>query len=250
MNIKRITKFCALLTVVGLTGCATQKAWVYTPATHSNNQRLSHKTAVVVPFIDKRENKNRNMSLMYMVPLMPWGWMNLEVPEGLAMHMNSGLWTNYRPTEDYAKALASELESANIFSESYFDFKKGDSDYIIKGEIITTKYGARMISYGLSVYGPLLWFFGLPATTTSNDLSIALSCVSSSTGEVLFSKEYTALTSKQISSIYNLKNDFNYSELLKNVCSEFIDDLRNNSAALSGAINGDDSAYFSYTLDR
>ena len=59
---------------------------------------------------------------MYLIPLMPFGWQTLDVPEGQQMHIFSGMWTNYKPSEDYPKALAEELTNANIFDEAYFDF--------------------------------------------------------------------------------------------------------------------------------
>jgi len=62
--------------------------------------------AVVLPFEDLRTNENNNYWAMYMIPLMPFGWSNYSAPEGAQMHMNSGLWVNYKPTEDYPKALA------------------------------------------------------------------------------------------------------------------------------------------------
>jgi hypothetical protein len=223
----QITTRLLFLVLVATTiiGCSSQKAWVYTPNQYQRTAVVSTKKAVVLPFEDTRENRNDNDALLYLIPLFPYGWQDLNVPEGEQMHLNSGLWTNYKPTEDFAKALAAELETAHYFKEAYFDFKKTDSGYIFKGKILNTHYEGKIFSYGLSAYGPLLWFFGLPATDISNELSVELSMMEANTEKVVFSKSYTAPTYNVTSSMYTIKNDFNYSAMLKDIFREFCNDL-------------------------
>jgi len=216
-----------VLFVIFISGCATQKAWVYTPNRYTNIQVVSDKTTIVMPFVDLRENINKNRILIYMIPILPgFGWADYNVPEGMPMHITSGLWTNYKPTEDFPKALAQELESAEIFKEVYFDFKKGNSDLILKGKILSTKYKGTIISYGLSVYGPLLWLIGLPAGTVYNELSIEMSCVDVATDKILFSKTYTAPCYRKVAWIYVMPDDFNYPVMIKDLYKEFVEDLR------------------------
>lgn len=189
---------------------------------------VNDQKAVVLPFKDLRENVNENKMGLYLIPILPgYGWVNYATPEGMQMHLNSGLWTNYKPTEDFPKALAGEIENTKIFKEIYFDFKKGDADISIEGKIISTYYKVTIISYGLSVYGPVLWFIGLPAGTISNDLSIELNCVDIKSNNVIFSKTYTATQYKKTSWIYALPNDFNYPSMLKDLYKDFIGDLKN-----------------------
>lgn len=213
---------------LSISGCATQKAWVYRPNTYSQAPTITNKTAVVLPFADERDNINKNRVSLYLIPLMPFGWADCNIPEGQQMHLNSGIWINYKPTEDFAKALAQELENAHIFSETYFDFRKGDSDIVINGEILNTKYSGKLISYGLSVYGPLLWLIGLPATTVNNELSIKLICLDAKSKQILFSKKYSAPRYTKVSWIYAIKNDFNYPSMLKDIYADFVSDLRCN----------------------
>ena len=209
---------------------------MYRPNTYPDSRARGSKTAVVLPFKDTRENINKNRILVYMIPGIPgFGWANYDVPEGQAMHMNSGLWVNYKPSEDYAKALAQELEEAKVFKEAYFDFKKGDSDYVIKGTILSTKYKGTLISYGLSVYGPLLWLVGFPAGTVSNELSLALSCVDAKTDDVLSTKTYTAPKYGKTSWIYVLPNDFNYPTMLRDLYKTFVEDLSSHVKETRGA---------------
>lgn len=88
-------------------------------------------------------------------------------------HMTSGLWVNYKPVEDFPKALSAELQSARMFKDVGFDYKKGNSDIVI-GKILSTQYSGYLISYGLIVFAPYIWVVGLPATTVSNELSVEL----------------------------------------------------------------------------
>jgi len=229
-------KYFSVVLLVGLftCSCATQKSWVKSWVYSSNKYNyapvLQNKSAVILPFKDSRENINKNMVMMYLIPIYPsYGWMDYNVPEGPSMHLSSRMWTNYKPSEDYPKALAKELTSAGIFKEVYFAFRKGDSDFVIEGEILSTKYTGTMRSYGLSAAGPLLWFIGFPCGVVTNELEIKLSCVENNSKNVIFSKTYTAPKYKKTAWIYlvsNDLNDFNYSSMLKGLYKDFIEDIR------------------------
>ena len=77
---------------------------------------------------------------------MPYGWQELNTPEGVERHCQSGLW-QWRPNEDIAKATA-------------FTNRSSEGELTLEGNIKSTKYDGKIITYGLSVYGPLFWFFG------------------------------------------------------------------------------------------
>lgn len=226
-------KFRLITIVIGIallmSGCSSQKSWVYRPNNYDVKSVKSEKTVAIKSFEDLRENININNLFFYYLPVFPFGWQNLDVPEGQANHTNSGLWTNYNPKEDFAKALAQELEGANIFKEAYFSFQKGKSNLLITGKILNTKYKGKTLSYGITTFACVyLWFLGAPCTVVSNELSIKLICLDSETEEVLFSKTYTAPKYKKTSWIYVMKTDFYYSEMLKGIYKEFIVDLKNN----------------------
>lgn len=225
-SLKTLIRSVCLALVIGFaSGCASEKTWVY----HSNSYPLTTastgKKVAVLAFEDGRENKNQNMWGIYMIPVVPYGWQHFNAPEGAQMHMTSGLWLNYKPTEDFPKALAEDLRKTGLFSESFFDYRKGNSDYAVSGKILNTKYDGYIISYGLSVYGPLLWFIGLPAASVNNELSVELSLVDCKTDRPLFSKVYTATPRKAVSWLYVMKDDFNYSEMLAEVNKQFCTDI-------------------------
>ncbi len=226
-----------LLVSFCIMGCASQKAWVYSPNYNFSNQApVIEKSAVILPYEDARTNTNKNYVLMYLIPLMPCGWQNLSVPEGQAMHIFSGLWTNYKPSEDYPKALAQELNNARLFKEAYFDFKKGNSDFIIKGKILTTQYSGKMITYGLSVYGPLLWFVGFPAGTVKNELSVELSVLEAQSNDVIFSKKYAAPQYSRLGWLYVMPNGFNYPKMLKDIYKQFVEDMKINLCEMNAKL--------------
>jgi hypothetical protein len=228
MNTKGIIIRSALvsLAIAFTTGCTPQRAWVY----HSNSYPAAvtgtGKTVAVLAFEDARENKNTSLYGMYLVPLVPYGWMDYHAPEGVNMHMNSGLWMNYKPTEDYPKALAEDLKKTGLFSDAFFEFRRASSDYAVKGKILNSKYTGRVFSYGLTFAGPILWFIGFPSTSVSTDLSVELSLVESKTDKALFTKVYTAPHRCDVSWLYVPKNDFNYSEMLAELNKQFCQDIQ------------------------
>jgi len=111
-------KSAGILVLALVYGCATQHAWVYAPTLQRLPGRARPERAVVLPFRDARQNVNSNRLALYLIPLFPFGWADFEVPEGMQGHVTSGLWTNYKPTEDYPKALAEELQNAGLFREA------------------------------------------------------------------------------------------------------------------------------------
>ncbi len=49
-----------------------------------------------------------------------------------------------------------------------------EADYVLTSSIREGKYRGRIYSYGLSVFGPMLWIFGLPAGRSKVDLKLDL----------------------------------------------------------------------------
>lgn len=214
------------LTIAFCSGCASQKTWVYHANTFAIVGSNTERKVAVLPFEDSRANENQNIWGIYLIPIVPYGPQNLNCPEGISQHANSGLWVNYKPTEDFPKALAEDLRNTHMFSDAFFDFRRESGDYAVKGKILSTKYVGRIISYGLSVYGPDLWLIGLPATWTENNLSIELALVDSKTEKVLFSKTYTATPHSGCSWIYCINSDFNYAEMLAELNKQFCTDIQ------------------------
>jgi hypothetical protein len=215
--------------MLAVSGCTTQKSWVYQPnayAVAGSGMPLSTKEVVILPFDDARENLNENRLGFAYIPLFPYGWCDFRVPEGEAQHVGSGLWVNYRPTEDFPKALAQELMAAGVFKEAYFDFKKGTADWVIRGKILNTHYEGTSISYCLSVYGGYLWFLGFPCGTVANELEVEIALGDAKTGTRLFSKSYAAQPYSAVAWIYDMPNDFNYPEMLQEAYKAFVKDLK------------------------
>ena len=226
----KITKILLQSALVGIgialtAGCSSQKTWVYHANSYPPAAMNTGKKVAVLPFEDARMNINHNLLGLYVIPLMPYGWQELNTPEGIQMHTTTGMWLNYKPTEDFPKALAEDLRSTGLFSDAFFDYRRESSDYAVKGKILDTKYVGRMITYGLSIYGPDLWIVGFPMAWTENNLSLELRLVDSKTDKTLFSKTYNATLQKTLSWLYVIRNDFNYADMLGEVNKQFCHDL-------------------------
>jgi hypothetical protein len=192
---------------------------------------LVNKSVAVPPFADNRKNENTNLIGLMYIPLMPYGWMNLNTPEGGQRHISSGLWL-FRPPEDLAKAVAEEINNSGIFREAFFTNRASEGELILKGNLISTFYNGNLISYCLSIYGADLWLIGLPAGSYSNNLEISFELVERETGRVLWNGTYKRNFSKTFW-IYAPGADFRYDELLKEIMKEAIQSLRNRFANTS-----------------
>lgn len=216
-----------LLIIMEAISCASVKTWVYpTGQRRGYGSPIAPKDAIVVlPFDDARQNDNFNGLMMYMIPLLPFGWSTFQTPEAVTGSNGAMLVQNHRPTDDYAKALAKELENSELFREAFYDVRKGDAKFVILGNIVNTEYHQKMFGYGISIYGPLLWFLGAPATYTTNNLVIEYAMVDVKTKKILFEKHYQANEFSKLGWIYSLPSNFNYPEMLKEVNTQFVKDL-------------------------
>ncbi len=171
---------CGVLLVLSLTGCNTHAKWTY-PLSPSNLYRSptvgSGGTLAVLPFREARPVKNSAAtSLLYLVPLVPYGWVNYERPEAARM-FNTIAEYDFQLDEDLAKAAVRSFEEGRLFVRVYFTFggEPRDADLILRGTARHTTYNGKIYSYGLSAFGPLLWFIGLPSGTSTNWIDITLS---------------------------------------------------------------------------
>lgn len=226
--------FLALLTLSLLSpGCMMEQSWVYGPEPESTESIVVQKSLAVPPFKDLRTNKNSNFFLMYLVPLVPFGWQDYNAPEGASMHTNSGMW-KFRPDEDFAKAAAAEVNAAHIFKEAFFTNRASEGELVLEGQIETIGYGGALLSYGLSAYGPLLWIVGFPATVTSNQLAVDLTLKARGDNRILWKKAYKRDGKKVVSWLYYLRPDFHYPEWMKEILVDACKEIREKLSTRKG----------------
>jgi hypothetical protein len=144
--------------------------------------------------------------------------------------VNSGLW-QFRPADDFARAVAQEVDNARIFRETFVGNRASDADYVLLGEITSTKYEGKIISYGLSAYGPMLWLFGFPASTTSNELTVTLKLAKTPSTPAIWTHTIHGEASA-VSWIYALQPDFAYDQLLKQGLRDAITSLAGTARTL------------------
>src|SRR5262245_24997124 len=125
------------------TGCSSQRGWAYVPSPPMKQSPSFAKTVAVVPFIDQRPVQNKNNIGLRLIPLMPFGWQELNTPETIQGHIASGLW-QFRPTEDMAKALALEVQNRHLFQEAFFTFRESDGELVLRGVLLSTGYDGTL----------------------------------------------------------------------------------------------------------
>jgi hypothetical protein len=129
----------------------------------------------VLPFEEKRgDNNNFAGFFLYMVPLFPYGTITYERPDAAEM-FNTVQKFDFNVPEDLAKAVATSLRRSNLFKEVFFSFgDTANADLIVTGEVESTLWRGKTYSYGLSIYGPMLWFIGLPSGSAYNQLNLKM----------------------------------------------------------------------------
>ncbi len=224
------TALACLVAMMMLLGCNTQAKWTY-PVNPQNLYKTSGEgsnlTIAVLPFREDRPVRNRSATfLLYLIPLMPFGWVTYERPEAARM-FNTIASYEMQLDEDLAKAAARSLEQSGLVRKAYFTFggETREADYVLRGTAEETRYYGRIISYGLSVYGPLLWFVGLPAGTSANAVRFSL-VLEDLDGEEVWRHEFSGETSITQGLYYNWGNDtINFAVLMEKAMNRSLADL-------------------------
>ncbi|MCJ7546193.1 MAG: PEGA domain-containing protein [Deltaproteobacteria bacterium] len=207
-----------------MTGCASQRVWTYTADPSVKTEPLVNKSVAVTPLADKRENVNHSMIGLMYIPVMPFGWMTLNTPEGGQQHITSGLWL-FRPAEDIAKGIAEEINNSGIFKEAFFTNRASEGELNLRGNLTSTYYHGKLFSYCISSYGVYLWLIGFPAGSYKNNLEISFELVESSSGKILWSETYKKDFGK-VFWMYAPGADFRYDQLLKDIMRDAIQSLK------------------------
>jgi hypothetical protein len=207
-------KRVVIVMVIGLLsilpGCASRAAFVYKPSgTVATGKATLPLKVAVKGFDDQRTQENTNAVLLYLIPIVPYGSLNYDRPDAANGFLFHAAY-NFRPSEDFAKALVSELNQNNYFSEVFFTERPNEPniDLIVTGQIKETRYDGKMISYGLSAEGPLLWILGLPAGTTHNAINLTLEMKRATDGVVVWTHEVKGEWDKTVGLYYNWAADF------------------------------------------
>lgn len=177
-NTRRLILCCLILMgSITLNGCSTHLAFTYPlePIRVVESSPPAVKIAVL-PANDMRGHKNKSATLyLYLIPLMPYGWVTHERPEAASMFLTIRRF-EADMVEDISKAVAQHFQKAGFARTVFFDYGGlvDQSDYSLEIDLIDTRYRGTTYTYGLSVYGPLLWVFGLPAGRSRIQLGLDL----------------------------------------------------------------------------
>lgn len=179
---KRLYALLLIICLMIIAGCATPAVkWTYPPPGGKGLKALHEKPPLplkvaVLPFRERRANDNTDLSWFYLVPLVPFGWMDYDRPEYAGHFMTVANYT-INPMEDFPQVLLKSLQEANLFQEVFFtygaDLEK--ADLLLAGEVVSTYYNGKQWSWCLSIVGSELGAaFGLPKYTSENKLEINL----------------------------------------------------------------------------
>jgi len=143
---------------------------------------------LVQPLLDLRGATNVSSMAWFYVPLVPIGWSYFDRPEGT---VPGEMTTNYQgdPCADLPRAIAIELQRQRLVARAEFaaNFETGRGEtHVLRGRLRSFFVGESRYSYGLSVYGQLLWGLGLPMGMSSNGICVELELVEVQSGKTVW----------------------------------------------------------------
>ncbi len=224
---------CMLLTIVS--GCGATSKWTYPPnesVRYSAKHAFQDRVAVVMGS-DQRAADNSNYFPLYLIPLAPWGWAEYERPEAARQYI-SIVDFEMDMSKDPALAVADEFKRSGLFPNAFFTYGGDTRDALIcKVTPEQFQYHGRLISYGLSVFGPLLWFIGLPAGWNECNLAFDVSLQDSS-GKTLWSGKLAGAGDVVIGLYYHLGKDATpFATVFESKMQELLPQIE---AAMSGRV--------------
>lgn len=179
----RLRIFILLILIFAFSACAAipPAKWTYPPPGSKELKALHEKPPLplkvaVLPFRERRPAENSNHEWTYLVPIMPFGWMDYDRLELAGSFMTVPAY-EINPLEDFPGALVKSLKEANLFQEVFFTYGADldKADLWFAGEVVSTHYNGKHLSWCLSVVGSELGaVFGLPKYTSENKLEINL----------------------------------------------------------------------------
>lgn len=162
------------LLLLAFAACRAHDAkWSYTPEARRERAPVVDATLLVTTFADERPRQTENLGYLYYAPLMPFGYQEFARPETERFHVASLRW-HFEPTKDLARAIGDEIDAARVFRSARPASAAIAADYVMTGTLRATHCSTKLFSYGLSVYGALTWFAGLPAFHVGSELELDL----------------------------------------------------------------------------
>ncbi len=226
---------CMVLTVgwLSLTGCLGNRNWQYPPL--ASGTYLSAKAdavvpakAIVLPLEDLRGKGVKEEYWKAAIPLVPYGDTIYERPEA-AEHPEQVDIVRFDPPQDFAKAIAAELNQAGIFSSVKYakDVQQEPAEVALRGQLRSTEWKRRLYSYLLAPVGVVFWMLGLPMSETTTDLELDLRLTPvNEPNKALWSMTMDYEGSQLDSPYYNLKDAAeSYPEALQEALKPAIADL-------------------------
>ena len=177
---------CTALLTLLCAGCATDLTWKYSPAPPLNRSPLFSNTVTVPPFADSRPSEDVDHRSWVFIPLLLYADSYFNRIDATVPEMKD----RFNPTEDLAKALATELNNRRFFESVKFASADIDGELVLRGEVTSTRLDTRTYAYGVSALCAYLWLVGLPASTVNNELGITLSLEEPRSQAILWRKSY------------------------------------------------------------
>lgn len=168
-----------VLAAVSLTGCLGIRSWEYPPdppGTYLDVQATAPIDArvAVLPLKDERGHTIKEQYWLAAIPLVPYGEAVFDRPEEVS-HPEEVDRVEFDPPRDFAKAVAKEIEHANVFSSvRYAETAPDDADLVIRGTLYASTWNRLFTTYMLGAPGGVLWFLGAPMGSTTTTVKMDL----------------------------------------------------------------------------
>ena len=196
----KVFKNCALslIAIFSLLFSGCYSVPVKTPSVKYNGP-IFDKTLAVMPLQEMREKLNSDNGWLILLPLVPYGTLTTETPEfDEELNKSDSKYAQYykfryqEAINEFDKEIFLTLKKAKLFTKTnqIHSTASDVSDYLLEGELLSTKKTGNGITYGLSLGILPFMLFGVPTAKHTYYLIINLRLINSNTEEVIWEKEF------------------------------------------------------------
>ena len=224
-------KIVILMMLINLCACASSVKYYY-PA--DKNDILSYvepkvNKAVTVKILeDSRGYKNKLNYLKSFIPLALYGSAEVVRTDSGAQYVSVAKF-DMDVINDLTNSTFYSINKSNLFNKTCDENKNlCSSNYVLEGNLNKFTYEGALYTYGLSVYGSLLHFIGLPAGSSKNIIDIDFKLRDVKSKKVVWSGNYKKVHKHLNGMYYNYGEDVdNYNIMYQEIMNEVVEDLRN-----------------------
>lgn len=212
-----------ILIAIAAGGCATRPVFHYQASPAIQGAPLLNDGVAVFAFEDNRGKHplNHNLKNLALIPLVPFATSWRDFPERTWFDFTNNL-NGFDPARDLSAAFAAEMAAQGIFNKiTHHEIGAHGERYELRGHLADTHVSEGLLTYGVSVFSPILHILGLPEGTLRCALKLDVELIDRRDASVVWKQQFDARRTR-LTWIYNSAEAEHLCAMFSSLAEEWI----------------------------